>query len=101
MNSKGGIVRVLWSGFPCMFIRRDVVEKIEFNNDGKYIEGLDGFSGCCADTSFCYECYENKIRIYVNPRIRESPHLRFSREESDKLACSILSTKNVSCRKLK
>ena len=80
--AKGGIVRVLWSGFPCMFIRRDVVEKIEFNNDGKYIEGLDGFHGCCADTVFCYECYQNKIRIHVDPRII-MPHLRFNQEEKD------------------
>lgn len=66
----GRHIKVMWSGFPCIFIRRDVVEKFEFNLDGIANNDPDGFSGCCIDTVFCFYCYMCDIPIYVDPSVQ-------------------------------
>lgn len=68
------ITPVLFSGFPCMVIRRDVVEKIDFDSEGK-IEGNDPNSVGNLDIIFCHNCNDEKIPIHVDKRARML-HLR-------------------------
>ncbi len=66
----GKPVKVNWAGFPCMFLRRDVVEKFEFNSDGIADHDSNGFNGCCTDTVACFYYYICDIPIYVDPSIQ-------------------------------
>jgi hypothetical protein len=59
------IVRVIWSGFPFMWIRRDVLEKIELDDDSKW-NPKDPNKGWSFDVVFCYHCNEQGIPIYTN-----------------------------------
>ena len=56
---KGQPFRVSFMGFALPAIRRDVIEKIPFRNDGY----------CCLDTMFCWDCAQAKIPIFVDPKI--------------------------------
>ena len=51
--------RVMYSGFPLMFIRRDVVEKIPFRD----------YKGCCIDATFCADCAMLEVAIWVDFRV--------------------------------
>lgn len=64
-----GLLQVKFSGFPFMFIRRDIVEKIDFESDRKHnpyrINPLNrGF-----DLPFCYNCDQLGIPIHVDTRV--------------------------------
>jgi hypothetical protein len=74
---RGRYMKVNWAGFPCMFIRRDIVEKFEFNLDGIARHDSNGFTGCCTDTVFCFECYICDVPIYVDPAV-QMLHLKIS-----------------------
>lgn len=74
---RGKHIQVRWSGFPCMFIRRNIVERFEFNLDGIAEHDSNGFVGCCTDTVFCWNCYTNNIPIYIDPKVRMF-HLKIS-----------------------
>jgi hypothetical protein len=51
--------RVGYAGFPLMAISKHVANKIPFRNDG----------GCCIDVMFCWDCAQNNIPIFVDPKI--------------------------------
>ena len=67
-----GIIKVMFAGFPLMFIRRDIVQDIGFQGDlddnalvRKKYRIPSSF-----DTVFCWRCYEHQIPIYVNIDVR-------------------------------
>jgi hypothetical protein len=64
---KGGIQCVEFSGFPFMFIRRDVVEQIPFRG----MQNVDGFR-YSFDLAFAFDCYNHipRYRIYVDTRVK-------------------------------
>ena len=64
-SSPRGIVKVLWSGFPFMWIRRDIVEKIEFEDDTRW-NLQDPNKGWSFDVTFCYNCDKLEIPIYTD-----------------------------------
>jgi hypothetical protein len=53
------LYEVKFSGFPLMFIRRDVVEILPFRD----------YNGCCIDSTFCSDCVMLEIPIYVDLRV--------------------------------
>ena len=73
-NFKEDLTKVLFSGFPLMIIRRDVVEKIDFDSESK-LEGIDPDMVVNLDIHFCHRCLENNIPIWVDRRARMI-HLR-------------------------
>lgn len=68
------ITRVNFSGFPLFIIRRDIVERFEFDSQGK-IEGKEPNSVGNLDVIFAWNCHENKIPIFVDKRAKML-HLR-------------------------
>lgn len=68
------IFQVAFSGFPLMAIRRDVVEKVNFDAD-KVFEGLPPHRGASLDFVFCWYCQQKDIPILVDKRI-DMLHLR-------------------------
>lgn len=58
-DSRFDFAKVKYSGFPLMFIRRDVVEQIPFRD----------YKGCCLDATFCADCEMLEIPIYVDLRV--------------------------------
>ena len=73
---KSDIFQVEFSGFPLMAIRRDVVEKFEFDAD-KVLMGGRAENGASLDLVFCWRCKENGIPIFADQRI-DMRHLRKS-----------------------
>lgn len=71
---KQDLTKVLFSGFPLMIIRRDIVEKIDFDSESK-LDGFDPDQVGNLDIHFCWRCYENNIPIWVDRRARMI-HLR-------------------------
>lgn len=69
---RKGVIRVKFSGFPLMFIRRDVVEMIPFEGDLKYNQGMD-FKVLPIDYSydltFCYHCERLEIPIFADTNV--------------------------------
>lgn len=59
------IWQVAWAGFPFMWIRRDILEKIELVDDSEY-NLQDPDRGWAFDVMFCYNCKELGIPIYVD-----------------------------------
>jgi hypothetical protein len=51
------IHKVKHAGFPLMFIRRDIAEKIPL-----HLSHLK----CCADLQFCWDCHDNNVPIYAD-----------------------------------
>lgn len=60
-----GIIKVGFSGFPLMVIRRNVVELIPFDSDGAY-NGSDATSTGSLDVMFCKACHDRNIPIMVD-----------------------------------
>lgn len=60
-----GIIKVVWAGFPFMWIRRDVIEKIELVDDSQWNQ-QDPNKGWSFDVVFCYYCDVLDIPIYAN-----------------------------------
>ncbi len=63
-NCKTRFIRVGFSGFPCMIIRRDIVEKIPFHGidcGSNQIRGLD--------VGFANSCDESNIPITVDTQV--------------------------------
>lgn len=56
----GRYFKVKWIGFSLATIKREVVEKIEFEDNALYNDSPYG-TGCCVDTIFSYKC--NKLGI--------------------------------------
>lgn len=73
-NFKKDLTKVLFSGFPLMIIRRDVVERFDFDSESK-LEGFDPNMIGNIDVIFCHNCLENNIPIWVDRRCRMI-HLR-------------------------
>lgn len=65
---KENITRVKFAGFPLMAIRRDIVEKIDFDSETK-LTGGDPNSIGNIDLIFCHNCEKLNIPIYVDKRI--------------------------------
>jgi hypothetical protein len=64
-----GLMRVSFSGFPLMAIRRDVVEKLgDFVTDAIY-RNIPVHTGNSIDLTFAWFCAENDIPIYADNRI--------------------------------
>jgi hypothetical protein len=55
------IINVRYAGFPLIFIRRDVIEKIDFRPIPYY--------NCCPDVQFCYDCEALGISLFVDLRV--------------------------------
>ena len=76
------LVKVPWAGFPFMFIRRDIVEKIPFakvpfeTHERPVWEEKGGFGG---DLAFAWSCHYYKIPIMVDTSLMMR-HLRFHGE---------------------
>lgn len=65
-----GIIPVKFSGFPFMFIRRDVVEQIPFEGDIQWnFELLPGTQSQSFDLAFCYLCEQAGIPVLVDTRV--------------------------------
>lgn len=60
------IVKAYWAGFPFMFIQREVVEKIPFEDDTRYNLNDTHNQGWAFDVTFCYSCSKLGIPIYVD-----------------------------------
>lgn len=73
------IQKVWFSGFPLMIIRRDIVEKIPFERTSDLL-GIENEVNCL-DISFCWRCYENKIPIFTDTRVKLL-HLKELNDES-------------------
>jgi hypothetical protein len=70
------ILKVKFSGFPLMFIRRDVLDKIKFESDIEW--NPDAEKPEAFDVTFCYRCDQLSIPIYANTSVilhhlREAP----------------------------
>lgn len=63
-----GIHQVAWAGFPFMWIRRDVVEQIELEDDSKWNNHNKRNSdmGWAVDVVFANRCHELGIPIHVD-----------------------------------
>lgn len=83
MNGK--IIKVEFSGFPLMFIRRDILEKkhIMLMTDGQW-NGQPASCGACVDVVFCWDCHNKNIPIYVDTRCRFL-HLKWNSEENGRI----------------
>ena len=68
------IFQVEFSGFPLMAIRRDIVERFEFDAD-KILMGGKAENGASLDLVFCWKCKEVGIPIFADQRI-DMRHLR-------------------------
>lgn len=65
-----GIIPVKFSGFPFMFVRRDVVEKIPFEGDIQWnFELLPGTQSQSFDLGFCILCEQAGIPVLVDTRV--------------------------------
>ena len=69
-----GIIRVGHAGFPLTIIRRDIVEKIDFESHSQLLGGDPNEWGNI-DITFCTRCRENDIPMYADTDIYMS-HLR-------------------------
>lgn len=69
--------QVKWQGFSLTTIRRDIVERIEFDDDAKW-NGLKYAQGCCLDTNFSYQCNIRGIPMICDKQV-EIIHLREGR----------------------
>lgn len=78
--------KVWFSGFPLMIIRRDIVERIPFERTSDLL-GIDKEINCL-DISFCWRCYENKIPIFADTRIKLL-HLKELNDESQPVLVGI------------
>jgi hypothetical protein len=67
-------IQVRWQGFSLATIRRDVVEKIPFEDDAAY-NGNPYGCGCCVDTCYSYQCIQKKIPMYCDTNV-QFIHLR-------------------------
>jgi hypothetical protein len=71
---QNGIIKVKFAGFPFMFIRKDIVEQIDFTGDLPY--NLDqpphqtNAGIINMDLPFCYECDKKGIEIYCDTRVK-------------------------------
>lgn len=72
------ITRVAFSGFPLIIIRRDIVEKFDFDSQSK-LEGNDPNMTGNLDIVFCWNCQDHKIPIFVDKRAKML-HLRGAME---------------------
>ena len=62
------IFQVMFSGFPLMAIRRDIIEITNFDAD-RVFEGKPSHNGASLDLVFCWHCKEKNIPIMVDKRI--------------------------------
>jgi hypothetical protein len=69
--------QVKWQGFSLTTIRRDIVERIEFDDDSKW-NGQPYGSGCCLDTVFSYNCNIRGIPMICDQQV-QIVHLREGR----------------------
>lgn len=60
-----GIMQVGFAGFPLMAIRRDIVERFDFDSQSR-LSGCDPNDIGNIDLIFCLRCKENNIPIYVD-----------------------------------
>lgn len=60
-----GIRRMLWIGFPFMWVRRDIMEKIEFEDDSRWNMNSPNL-GWGFDIVFCHYCKELDIPVYAD-----------------------------------
>jgi hypothetical protein len=67
-----GIIKVKFAGFPFIFIRKDIVEQIDFTGDLPYNQDIPPHStgSTAMDTQFCWECDKKGIDIYCDTRVR-------------------------------
>lgn len=77
-NLDHQLVRVGFSGFPLMAIRRDIIEKIPFETDAEAMQKPIEY-GQSTDLIFCYRCMEEGIPIYADTK-NFMKHLRLSGE---------------------
>lgn len=64
-----GVIPVKFSGFPLMFIRRDIIEQIELEGDLKYNKGSMSTQDYAYDLVFCYNCEKLNIPIYADTTV--------------------------------
>lgn len=80
--SENQPIRVKHMGDPFPIIRRDIVEKLSFDNDHKY-NNVAEQDGCCEDIVMCLEL--DKLLIPINCDLRAwFKHLKINDEESRK-----------------
>jgi GT2 family glycosyltransferase len=70
------LFQVEFAGYPCMAIRRDVVEKISLYDEGVF-DGKKSLNGGSIDVLFCWRCKMAGIPIWVDSRL-DMRHLRSS-----------------------
>lgn len=61
-----GIVKVFWAGFPFSWIRRDVVERIEFEDDSRFNPSYTPNQGWATDVMFHNACFELGIPVFAD-----------------------------------
>jgi hypothetical protein len=60
-----GVQQVSFSGFPCMFIARPILERLTLRTDYEFNLQYR-LPGSSVDTVFCWEAWQNKIDIYAD-----------------------------------
>lgn len=60
-----GIHHVSFAGFPCMFIRRDILQRLTLRTDYEYNLQYR-MPGSSVDTVFCWDCYHAKPQIPIH-----------------------------------
>ena len=61
-----GIIRVMFSGMPFLFMRRDIVEQVPLEGDTKYDPTRQHIEPKSFDLAFAYECNQRNIPIFVD-----------------------------------
>jgi hypothetical protein len=64
-KTMSGINQVGYAGFPLMAIRRDLIERFDFDSQSKLEGGDPDYTGNL-DLIFCLRCKENNIPIFVD-----------------------------------
>lgn len=77
---KENIFRVNWSGFPLMCIRRDIVERFDFEPINLYLKDKNLLYGSL-DVVLCFKFFKENIPIYADKRIKLL-HLKEVQEKS-------------------
>lgn len=63
-----------WAGFGFTTIRRDIVERIPFEDDARF-NGMRYGTACCVDTVFSYQCNIKGIPMFCDSKVKIT-HLR-------------------------
>jgi len=71
LKNKDSIFKVSYVGFGFLLIKKGVFEQLKYPwFEPRYIEIQSCEDFCMEDVSFCLDCKDNNIPIYVDPQIK-------------------------------